>query len=314
MLDPKRFSPTGTVDKRTGKDALLRTKLSFQQMVDNLDNYINEQLVSLAKNDPRHIHPSSFPKISAYYVKETFEINTWFLANPKIKPTVLPPTHNMVVSLESKYNERERLQQELNKVENEITNYESKTNDDDRKKVVENYYKDGSIFFKENDRINKNIDKMEKNDIAMDKLIAAKNANPNQVVRNAIRNVRLNHKANRQAVLRGRKLRAEAEQKVVDLSHDLMVQKYHKKSAEFEAKRDAALSQKNSEMADVYQAKIDNIQNKINKPINSWGSTKILLKERAIAAIKLRKSDNISNWRVRRANALQDKVDGGKTL
>ena len=325
MLDPKRYSPTGTVDKKTGKDALLRTRLSFQQMVDSLDAEIKQNLVSMCIDSDSHFNPASFPSIynSGDYVYEIYDINSFLITN-SIRSTLLPSTDKIVINMETKQKEKERLQQELIKVENAITDYESKTNDDDRKKVIEDYYNKGSripaeiehsnghriLFGLRGEGYNHNVEKMKKNDDAMDRHIAAKQADPDNVIANAYHNINLNVRANRQGVLRGRKIRAEAEQKVILLSHALKVKKYQKKAAKFEAKRDAALSQGNNAKADVYQAKVDNLQKKIDKPISSWGATKIILKESAKDLFRIHRGyQDYRPWEVRRAEALEQKVN-----
>ena len=139
-------------------------------------------------------------------------------------------------------------------------------------------------------------------------------ADPDSAVKNTARKAQLNINEKRKLVFSGREARAIARTQILINVKILNTRKYVTKAAEFEAKRDAAFAQGNNNMADVYQAKIDNLQKKIKKPISKWGENVILIKEFAKDKFKKRGYMEYDPWEIRRAKALQDKVDGGKTL
>ena len=274
MLDPKRFSPTGPVAQHTEREALVETKSNFQKMITQLDSEIKAQITTLAKANPLHIHPCSFQDIysSGEYTTEIYDINTWFLDSSTIAKgivaTTLPATHKIVIDMETRQKEKTRLKEELKRVTQAIDDYDKAPDSNTQRQVLEGYYKKSHTneIYRSNDRTllgvrgmgaNHNIRKMEENDKKIDEAEARKIANPNSIIVKATMNTNQHFRANYQAVLRGRKIRSESEQKVILLSHALKVQKYQKKAAKLEAKRDAAISEGNAAKADKYQAKVD---------------------------------------------------------
>lgn len=318
MQNPKRFSDVVPVSPKNNKYILLQTQKTLQQMYNDLDKHIREQLEELAKSNSSHIHPASFPHIysSGEYITEIFDLNSWFSAPEQIAngiiPTTLPRTHAAVIALDSKQYEKERLQEELNRIEATLLDFDT-LSDAEQKDRVEDYYKKSHYkeILSSNKGFNRNVDRMQKLDKRIDAMEAKKSVDPNaNIIARKTNEVLEDMAANKMAELRGRKIRSDAEQRVVMLSHALKIKKYQKKAAKLEAKKDAALAVGKTAKATKLDAKIDKVQDKIDKPISVWSSKMIILKESAKDLFRTkRKYQDYRPWEVRRAEALQEKVN-----
>ena len=322
MLNPKRFSPAGNVPLKTERDALLETKGIFSKMLIDIDKQLKEQLIALAETNQSHIEPSSFPDVyfDPQFRSTIDEIRDWF-TNNSITPTVLPLDSKIVSTMETRHKEKKRIEEELNRVISTINDYDNAPDDNSRKQIIEDYYKkshqneinrsnEHQLFGVRGMGYNHNVKKMEQNDRKMDEHIAKKTVNPNNTVANAAHDANLHFRANYQAVLKGRKIRSDAEQKVVLLSHALKVQKYEKKAAKLETKRDLLRHQGNTKKADEVQKDINELQEKIDKPISVWSANWIILKESAKDLFRTkRKFQDYRPWEVRRAEELEKKVE-----